>query len=87
MSRAAVQAVFLPPGIRSYSVVCQHCMADASPRHGYFGPIVEGELPEGAPYLTRRCPRGHRITLVARSRDLKRSATSGDERTMDYSTA
>jgi hypothetical protein len=85
MSEPEGQIVLLPPGVRFYSVVCRRCLKQASPRHGYFGPILEGELPEGTPHLTTRCPRGHPITLVTRAQAAPgRRATSGGEEKMWY---
>jgi|PersoiStandDraft_1058852.scaffolds.fasta_scaffold00112_28 hypothetical protein len=88
MSGSAARVVLLPPGLRFYSVVCKRCLREASPRHGYFGPILEGELPEAVPHLTTRCPRGHPITPVARVNNPPgRGGASDRERTMNYSAA
>ncbi|MGD0167298.1 MAG: hypothetical protein ABSC51_08420 [Gaiellaceae bacterium] len=87
MNSAPVQVVVLPPGLRSYSVLCERCLEQASPQHGYFGSFLEGELPQGVPRLAARCPRGHPVTLVASAGVVpERRKPSGVERTIQYST-
>jgi hypothetical protein len=62
-----LQRVTLPPELRTFSVVCTRCLEWASPKHGYFGSVVEGELPARADSLRLACPKGHEIEIVARS--------------------
>jgi hypothetical protein len=88
MTGPAAQIVLLPPGFHSRSVVCKRCSKEASPRYGYFGSIVAGELPETVSRLTRRYARGHANTFVVRPGIApRRHRTSGAERTMNYSEA
>jgi hypothetical protein len=59
--------VLLPPGLRSFSVVCERCHEQASPRHGHFGSVVEGVIAEGLRHATVRCARGHLIEVLERA--------------------
>ncbi|MGZ4383485.1 MAG: hypothetical protein ACXVY3_02695 [Gaiellaceae bacterium] len=59
--------MLLPPGLRSFSVVCERCLEQASPRHGHFGSIVEGAIAEGLRHATIRCTRGHVIAVLERA--------------------
>jgi hypothetical protein len=61
------QVVLLPPGLRSFSVVCERCLERASPRHGQFGSVVEGAIADGLRHATVRCAQGHVIEVLERA--------------------
>jgi hypothetical protein len=63
----APQIVLLAPGLRCFSVVCERCLEQASPRHGRFGSVVEGVIAEGLRHATVRCARGHVIQVLERA--------------------
>jgi hypothetical protein len=67
MPERRTQKVVLPPEVRSFSVVCNRCLEWASPKHGFFGTVVEGELGEREASVRETCPKGHEIQIVARS--------------------
>jgi len=61
------QTVWLGPGVVHFTVLCEACLAECSPKEGRYATVLEGELPLSRVREEATCPHGHAFELVRTS--------------------
>ena len=64
MATDVKQTVWLGPGVVRFSVLCEACLAECSPKEGRYATVLEGELPLSHVREAATCPHGHTLELV-----------------------
>jgi hypothetical protein len=64
MTTETKQIVWLGPDVVRFTVLCEACLAECSPKEGRYATVLEGRLPLSHVHETATCPHGHELEIV-----------------------
>jgi len=64
MTTEAAQKVWLGPDVVHFTVLCEACLAECSPKEGRYATVLEGKLPLSRARDAATCPHGHALEIV-----------------------